>query len=221
MVDLLKAFGRGVIYVIAFPFFLVFLAIFAAVGFLAFIFQLIKSVIVFFTGSKFFPELPEDKELRLRREAEEARNNPTPVMDTPAPQVAPAMAYEQPAPQVNVQRNPIPTPAPAPAPQPAPQSVEEACFQETFKEEPVKQEVKVEPKEEEIPVGRPDPEPTIVLTRNDPDEDPLNDFLNTAEEEEAVEEEILETYKPEGSDDSFMDEDNEESPMGVNIKFDD
>ena len=78
MVDLLKAFGRGILYILCFPFFLVALAIFAVIGLLAFIFQLIKSIIYFFTGQKFFPELPEDKELRLMREAEQARNNPQP-----------------------------------------------------------------------------------------------------------------------------------------------
>ena len=78
MVDLLKAFGRGIIYILCFPFFLVALAIFAVIGFIAFIFQLIKSIIFFFTGQKFFPELPEDKELRLMKEAEEARRNPQP-----------------------------------------------------------------------------------------------------------------------------------------------
>ena len=68
MVDLLKAFGRGILYVLAFPFFIVVLAVFAVIGFIAFIFQLIKSVIFFFTGQKFFPELPEDKQLRLMKE---------------------------------------------------------------------------------------------------------------------------------------------------------
>ena len=78
MVDLLKAFGRGILYILCFPFFLVALAIFAVIGLLAFIFQLIKSIFYFFTGQKFFPELPEDKELRLMKEAEEAKNNPQP-----------------------------------------------------------------------------------------------------------------------------------------------
>ena len=84
MVDLLKAFGRGILYILCFPFFLVALAIFAVIGLLAFIFQLIKSIFYFFTGQKFFPELPEDKELRLMKEAEEAKNNPQPQ---PQPQI--------------------------------------------------------------------------------------------------------------------------------------
>ena len=86
MVDLLKAFGRGILYILCFPFFLVALALFAVIGLLAFLFQLIKSIIFFFTGQKFFPELPEDKELRLMREAEEAKNNPQP-QPQPQPQV--------------------------------------------------------------------------------------------------------------------------------------
>ena len=68
MVSLLKTFGKGVLYVLGLPFFLVVLVLFGAIGLLAFIFQIFKSIIFFFTGQKFFPELPEDKELRLLRE---------------------------------------------------------------------------------------------------------------------------------------------------------
>ena len=69
MIGLLKAFGKGILYVIGAPFFVVALVLFGAIGLLAFIFQIFKSIIFFFTGQKFFPELPEDKELRLKREA--------------------------------------------------------------------------------------------------------------------------------------------------------
>ena len=68
MIGLLKTFGKGFLYVLGLPFFLVALALFGVLGLCAFIFQLIKSVIFFFTGHKFFPELKEDKELRLLKE---------------------------------------------------------------------------------------------------------------------------------------------------------
>ena len=68
MISLLKTFGKGILYVIGAPFFIVALALFGAIGFLAFIFQIIKSIIYFFTGQKFFPELAEDKKLRLMQE---------------------------------------------------------------------------------------------------------------------------------------------------------
>ena len=86
MVNLLKTFGKGILYIIGFPFFIVALLIFGVIGVFLFIFHLFKSIIFFFTGQKFFPELPEDKELRLMREAEEAKNNPQP-QPQPQPQV--------------------------------------------------------------------------------------------------------------------------------------
>ncbi|HHT67400.1 MAG TPA: hypothetical protein GX010_04205 [Erysipelotrichaceae bacterium] len=67
MVDLLKMFGKGILYVIGLPFFIVALLLFAAFGLIAFIFQLLLSIFYFFTGQKFFPELPEDKKLRQMR----------------------------------------------------------------------------------------------------------------------------------------------------------
>ena len=81
MVSLLKTFGKGILYVIGFPFFIVALLIFGVVGIFLFIFQLFKSIIFFFTGQKFFPELPEDKELRLKREAAFMAANGAPVSD--------------------------------------------------------------------------------------------------------------------------------------------
>ena len=83
MVNLLKTFAKGILYIIGLPFFLVALLLFGVVGLFLFLFQLIKSVIYFFTGQKFFPELPEDKELKLRKEAAYAMNNP---QEAPQPQ---------------------------------------------------------------------------------------------------------------------------------------
>ena len=76
MVNLLKTFGKGILYIIGFPFFVVALLIFGVIGIFLFIFHLIKSIIYFFTGQKFFPELPEDKQLRLKQEAAYAAAHP-------------------------------------------------------------------------------------------------------------------------------------------------
>ena len=89
MIGLLKMFGKGILYVIGFPFFVLALLLFGLVGVFLFIFQLIKSIFYFFTGRKFFPELPEDKELRLMKEKAAGMNNQeeekeeSPVNDTP------------------------------------------------------------------------------------------------------------------------------------------
>ena len=222
MVDLLKAFGRGIIYILCFPFFLVALAIFAVIGLLAFIFQLIKSIIFFFTGQKFFPELPEDKELRLMREAEEARRNPQPqpqaqanrpdqgglifeetfdeddFLAEPSPEPLSQPRQQTPIEEIVFEEEPAPEVAPIPTPAPAPQ--------------PPVQEIR-----------RPEPEPSKELLHEEKEEKPVEDFLSPfdAEEEEAEEEE-LEVYRPKGTtDDTYSIDEDEDTDSGVNIHFND
>ncbi len=221
MVDLLKAFGRGIIYVLCFPFFIVALAIFAVIGLLAFIFQLIKSIIFFFTGQKFFPELPEDKELRLMQEAEEARKNPQPqpqaqpqmdrpaqgglmfeetydeddFLDEPSPEPMTQPRAQTPIEEIVFEEEPAPEVTPMPTPKPAPQP-------------PIQE------------VNRPEPEPSKELLREE--EEPAGDFLNPFDaEEEVAEEEELEIYQPKGTNDDIYQIDEEDTDSGVNINFDD
>lgn len=221
MVDLIKAFGRGILYIICFPFFIVALAIFAIVGLLAFIFQIIKSIIFFFTGQRFFPELPEDKELRLMREAEEAKNNPTPAMESGTPSTGAPLMFQEVFGEEDFEEEPTPvmvSPAPAPTPAPAPIVEEE--------EEEIEEKVEEEALEEETPA--PEFVPLMREEDDEPEEpeedeeDLLEDILNASSNDE--EEEILETYHPQGTnDDSYEDDDeDEEDPTGgVKIHFDD
>ena len=232
MVDLIKAFGRGILYVICFPFFVLALAIFAVIGLLAFIFQIIKSIIYFFTGQKFFPELPEDRELRLMREAEEAKNNPAPIEEavSPTPTVNPTINpaphplmfeevfgedefEEEPEPATVL---PTPTPTPVPTPMEAPkeeESIEEETEENKEDDGDEGHEGSVLLKgEEEMPESEPVEEDEADI---------LDDILNPAVEEE---EEILETYHPQGTnDDAFEDDDSDEDDTdgGVKIHFDD
>ena len=241
MVDLLKAFGRGILYVLAFPFFIVVLAIFAVVGLIAFIIQLVKSIIFFFTGQKFFPELPEDKELRLLKEKEEAKNKPANDEPTPAAQTQQESnnlifeeVFDEPA--FKEELAPVITPIPTPAPT----SVEEACFQDLNKKEEAEEEIPPaapifeEVKEEEEPVieelnvkqeevkEEPVSPLTDLIEKEQHKENPLDDFLSALEEDEiSAPQEELETYKPRGSEDSFQDEDNDDNHMGVDINYDD
>ena len=214
MVDLLKAFGRGILYILCFPFFLVALAIFAVIGLLAFIFQLIKSIIYFFTGQKFFPELPEDKELRLMREAEEARNNPQPQ---PQPQMSqpnnrPAqggLQYEETYDEEDFLEEPTPE-TPLSRPQ---TTIEEVVFEE-------------EPEEEVSPIQTPvekAPAPQVQEeSKPEPAEDSVEDFLDPFQtEEQPVEEEELEVYRPKGTTDDTYSIDDDDTDSGVNINFDD
>lgn len=200
MVDLIKAFGRGILYVFAFPFFVLALALFGAYGLLAFIFQIFKSIIYFFTGQKFFPELPEDKQLRLMHEAA----NPTTAVEqeqekvVEEPESIPQeqqLVFEERYDEDDFLEEPSPE-----TQQVQEKTVEEACFQEEIKPEPV---------------------PPVEESKPEVEESALTDLLNPTEEED--EEEVLETYRPKGSDESFDYEDDEEDTTnnGVNIKFDD
>ena len=222
MVDLLKAFGRGILYVILCPFFLVVLALFAVIGLLAFIFQLFKSIFYFFTGQKFFPELPEDKELRLKREAEEAARNPQPQPQA-QPQAKPQnnLVFEEMLDENDFVEEPAPIVTPIS--RPAPQSVEQACFQEEVKPAPAPQ-----PAPAPAPAPRmPEPEPAKeeLISDKDADDAPLSDFLDPFNDEPVMRDEsneILEVYKPKGNNDyTDADDYEDDTDSGVNIKFDD
>ena len=231
MVDLLKAFGRGILYVILCPFFLVVLALFAVIGLLAFIFQLFKSIIYFFTGQRFFPELPEDKELRLKREAEEAARNPQ-----PQPQAQPQynqtqnnLVFEEMLDENDFVEEPAAAPVITPISRPAPQSVEQACFQEEVKPEPVPAPAP-QPAPAPAPAPRmpePEPEPAKeeLLSDEEADDAPLADFLDPFNDEPVMRDEsneILEVYKPKGNNDyTDADDYEDDTDSGVDIRFDD
>ena len=117
MVNLLKMFGKGILYIIGFPFFVLALIIFGAIGIFLFLFQLIKSIFYFFSGRQFFPELPEDKELRIMKmkaaagtseeaqsepEEKPAANNDAGIIVTPVAESA-APVQEAPAKPVNTE----------------------------------------------------------------------------------------------------------------------
>ena len=198
MVSLLKTFGKGLLYVIGAPFFLVALALFGVIGLFAFIFQIIKSIIYFFTGQSFFPELAEDKKLRLMREAAEAQNQPQ-ENSVASPVITPIqndVLEEQPQP-VFVQRE---TPAP---------TIEETVFEDTSSLEDFIEEDHVE----ETPI------------ESEYDDEPLEEehtVLQTNDEEETTEDDFeeLETYVPRSStySNASDDEDNDTS-SGVDIDY--
>lgn len=223
MVDLLKAFGRGILYVLLFPFFILGLAIFAVVGLLAFIFQLIKSVIYFFTGQKFFPELPEDRELRLMREAAEAAAHPAPANPNPQP-VYQEQTYQQP--QVQPQTN----------------IVFEEYNEDDFLEEPKEEQPKEEaPIIEETPIQeavssveeKPEPEQVDELGEdslmslldndsNENDESSDETVIETSINQQEEEEEELEIYRPKETNYTGQIEEDDENTgyNGVHIGFD-
>ena len=199
MLALLKSFAKGVLYIILLPFLIVAIVLFGAYGLFAFVIQIIMSVIFFFTGQKFFPELPEDKELRLLKEQASQPEFPIPDEQEDKDPVS----YQE---EVIKEEPPHVSPV-------FHQSVEEACFQEE------KEEVALSNEEEDI-------ESEIEEEESSEEEDnvlsnALRDLLTGSKEEEEIEEEQLEEYKPKTSSYSQeYDEDDTEDNNGVNINFD-
>lgn len=83
MIDFLKRFGLGVVYVLASPFLLAFLILWTLYTFIIFIIGIFKGIKNFFKGGKFFVEFKEDidakKILSLNATNREptSLNNPT------------------------------------------------------------------------------------------------------------------------------------------------
>ena len=216
MASLLKTFGKGILYVLGLPFFILALLIFGVLGIFAFLFQFFKSIIFFFTGQKFFPELPEDKELRLLKAGSSPSIEPEPQREQDI-----IMPYQEEA-----EPEPVFEPAPEePEPEPVTTTIEDACFKPSFEVEPEEQEPEEIIEEEIHEEGLND------LLDDEPEEDPFetnipmgdeeHTILETAEKKESEEElvEELETYVPRSSNyaDDFDDEDTD---MGVDIKYD-
>ena len=213
MVSLLKTFGKGVLYVLGLPFFIIALVLFAVLGIFAFLWQAIKSIFFFFSGQRFFPELPEDKELRLLKEGATQGATPeeTPLQETRQENDI-ILPYEE---DVKEEEKPVVQE------KPVFNSVEEACFNQ----EETKQEVP--PMEESLiddtlnDVLNPIPE-----FKQDEDVEEIKEeeqtVVETAEpkldEDDLVEE--LETYVPRSSNYSAADEDDDDADLGVDIDYD-
>lgn len=229
MIGLLKTFAKGLLYVIGLPFFLVALALFGAVGLIAFVFQIIKSIIFFFTGQKFFPELPEDKELRLLKEGSKPTNETSePINNNQTNNVFDSFV----ASSTTIEHHEPVNEAPAPIieeakPTPAP-SIEETCFnepKEELQEEPV-----IEEKEDVNPFdsllnNQEEPVQEEIAPMN---EEPIQEIqeetvleTNTTQEKEDDElMEELETYVPRSSNYSAADdEEDNDTDSGVNIDY--
>ncbi len=66
MLEFLKRCGLGVLYIVAAPFAIALLALFAVLGIFVFLFMMVKSIILFFSGRSIFDDLPEDIEAKRR-----------------------------------------------------------------------------------------------------------------------------------------------------------
>lgn len=69
MINFLKNFGKGILYVLVLPFLLVGLAVYAVVAFFVFLYLAVKALVLFFSGRSLYEDLPEDKEAKRRLNA--------------------------------------------------------------------------------------------------------------------------------------------------------
>ena len=208
MIKLLKTFGRGILYVIGFPFFVVTLLIFAVIGVFLFLYQIVKSVIDFFTGRKFFPELPEDRELRMKMEAAEAASQPqNQVVNQSNDDIIIPLIEEE----IVKKEEPVVKET----------TIEEAVFLETPKQEVIEEKVE-EPEEDDVfksllinePLQREEPQDTIDIVEE-------REIKTAPTKEIVVEDDDLEEYIPGGSSYSEdIDDDEEDTKGGVRIDFD-
>lgn len=78
MTNFFKGFGKGLLYVLLFPFILVGIVLYAVFGLFVFIFQLFKLIYLFFTGRTLYSDLEEDIAAKAALEKEQ---NPAPEKD--------------------------------------------------------------------------------------------------------------------------------------------
>lgn len=179
MVSIFKGVGKGLLYIVGLPFFLLVLSLAAIYGVFLLIYTFIKSIFLFFTGRSLNDELPEDTKAR---EIKEGKNNRRPtttvvnddrnddmiVSSTPHPDVPPV--------------SPIVSPVPK---EERPLTIEEAVFGSTT---PVENNIE-EPEEEIIEEDEPDP---IVNETNNPieelddGEEIVEDVPQSIEEEKPI-----------------------------------
>ena len=83
MAQFFKTLGLGLLYTVALPFALLLLAIYGVFGFVVFLIQLVRNIVVFFSGGTVGGDLPEDVEAKkILIEKQRAELNPVPEAPT-------------------------------------------------------------------------------------------------------------------------------------------
>lgn len=196
MMALLKNVGKGILYIIGLPFFLIVLTGTAIFGLFLLVFMFFKSIILFFTGRSLDDDLPEDikvKEIKTGRSSSTLtstvqENNDEPMVQ---PYVAPTTTST---------------------------SIEEAVFGHPTYEAPTQEEPIQETEEpviEEQPV-----EETPVVPEESSTSEPISSIETDNISNKTTEIDIGQ-YVPRTSGDRFVDEEEEEEDSGVTITYGD
>ena len=80
MAKILKTVGKALLYIVAFPFILIVIALAASLSIFLFFYQFVRLIILFFSGRTLFSDLDEDikaKEILARQSGEEETNEAT------------------------------------------------------------------------------------------------------------------------------------------------
>ena len=163
MMSVLKNVGKGILYIIGLPFFLLILVGTGIAGIFVLVFMFFKSIILFFTGRSLDDELPEDRKARMIKEGGNPNDS---LRDEP---MVSSQVYEQPK-----------------APQP--NNIEEAVFGSNIQQEPIKEEdIEPERTSDEIfdnifanTTPAQDPEEdygSVDIQRSEPDDEPIGEYI--------------------------------------------
>lgn len=79
MAKILKTVGKALLYIVAFPFILIVIALAAVLSIFLFFYQFVRLIILFFSGRTLFSDLDEDikaKEILAKQSGEEETNEP-------------------------------------------------------------------------------------------------------------------------------------------------
>ena len=192
MMALLKNVGKGILYIIGLPFFLIVLLGTALMGLFMLVFMFFKSIILFFTGRSLDDDLPEDikvKEIKTGRSSSAPVNNP-PREEEPVvqPYVAPVNNSS---------------------------TIEDAVFGHPTYEAPVREEPVVEQPVQEEPI------PETPITPTAPIEEPVSSIEIEEEPVQNTTEIDIGQYVPHTSGSRIIDEEEEEEDSGVTITYGD
>ena len=210
MVNLLKSFGKGILYIIGLPFFILFLLLYAIYGIFLFFFMIIKAIVLFFTGRSLFEDLPEDRKAKEILHPS-PKNQEVPPVEEAKPVQEEPQKQQEPTPEV--------TPQYIPPIYPSVFTPEYVPLDENKEEPSIETEPEEEVEYEETPQDN-------IETKED--DGFLPNFMNKDEEKEEPmpigsttnkEEEIIGRYTPKTSVfDDFVDDEEDNSSGGVRIE---
>ena len=194
MMSVLKTVGKGILYILGLPFFLIILVGVGIAGIFVLIFMFFKSIILFFTGRSLDDELPEDKKARLIKEGQ--TNTATgPIIEQPV--------------YINTQQV-------SPQPEPQKTTIEEAVFGQSQERQPFEDEIKTQP--EPVQEERTSEEIFESILSTEPKEE---EYRNVNIEPEQDDEEPIGQYIPHKSTQRIVEdnEEEEEDHSATNIYF--